>query len=171
MNVKMGNFNIPIASVSVLGALGILILIPFMEKLVYPLLAKFDKRPSKLQRIGAGMLISTASMACAGGIEWYRVEQCCSLQDRGNTHLTNVSSITILYQIPQYTLQGLSEVLVFITGEYCLSDYKFTFPFFFNTFFFPIQPTSSSRSPSFLTSFRLAFRLAFLPFFFPSFYS
>lgn len=116
MDIKLGNFNIPIASLSAIGTLGILILIPFMEKLVYPLLAKFDIRPSQLQRIGLGMVISTASMACAGGIEWYRVQQCCSLEDRGDIHLTNVSRITIFYQVPQYTLQALSEVLVSVTG-------------------------------------------------------
>lgn len=116
MDIRLGNFNIPVASLSAIGTLGILVLIPLMEKLVYPLLAKFDIRPSQLQRIGVGMVISTASMACAGGIEWFRVQQCCTLQDRGDIHLTNVSRITIFYQIPQYLLQALSEVFVIVTG-------------------------------------------------------
>lgn len=120
MDIIVHGFKIPIASLSLLDTLGVLLMIPFMDKLVYPLLAKFDIRPSQLQRIGVGMIISTASMACAGGIEWLRVENCCMLQDRGEKNLTNVSSLVIFYQIPQYTLVGLSEVFTSITGKSCL---------------------------------------------------
>lgn len=120
MDIIVHGFKIPIASLSLLDTLGVLLMIPLMDKLVYPLLAKFDIRPSQLQRIGVGMIISTASMACAGGIEWLRVENCCMLQDRGEKNLTNVSSLVIFYQIPQYTLVGLSEVFTSITGKSCL---------------------------------------------------
>lgn len=119
MDINVHGFKIPIASLSLLDTLGVLLMIPLMDKLVYPLLAKFDIRPSQLQRIGVGMIISTASMACAGGIEWLRVENCCMLQDRGEKNLTNVSSLVIFYQIPQYTLVGLSEVFTSITGKSC----------------------------------------------------
>lgn len=120
MDIIVHGFKIPIASLSLLDTLGVLLMIPFMDKLVYPLLAKFDIRPSQLQRIGVGMIISTASMACAGGIEWLRVENCCMLQDRGEKNKTNVSNLVIFYQIPQYTLVGLSEVFTSITGKSCL---------------------------------------------------
>lgn len=120
MDIIVHGFKIPIASLSLLDTLGVLLLIPFMDKLVYPFLAKFDIRLSQLQRIGVGMIISTASMACAGWMEWYRVENCCILQDRGEKNLTNVSNLLIFYQVPQYTLVGLSEVFTSITGKSCL---------------------------------------------------
>lgn len=111
------DFQIPIASLSLLDTIGVLVLIPIMDKLVYPLLKKCNVRLSQLQRIGVGMVIATLSMACAGGIELYRKEQCCMNQTRGSDETeTKVSNITIFYQVPQYTLIGLSEVFTSITG-------------------------------------------------------
>ena len=121
MNIKINNFTIPVASLSLFDILSVLVLIPIMDKLVYPLLAKFGIRPSQLQRIGFGMLLATASMVCAGGLELYRVKQCCMYQHRpseSNENGTEVANITIFYQVPQYTLIGLSEVFTSVTGMY-----------------------------------------------------
>jgi peptide/histidine transporter 3/4 len=121
MDINLNNFQIPIASLSLLDTLGVLLLIPVMDKLVYPLLAKFEIRPSQLQRIGVGMVIATASMACAGGLELYRVDQCCIYQHRegdDDKNGTEVSRLIIFYQVPQYFLIGLSEVFTSITGMY-----------------------------------------------------
>ena len=118
MDITIGSFRIPIASLSLLDTLGVLILIPIVEKLVYPCLGRFGIRPSQLQRIGFGMLIATASMACAGGMEIFRIKNCCMLQQRGDKNETEVANITIFYQVPQYTLIGLSEVFTSITGKH-----------------------------------------------------
>ena len=119
MNIELGNsFKIPIASLSLLDILAILLLIPIFDKLVYPLLGRFNLRPSQLVRIGFGMLIAASSMACAGALEWYRVGYCCISQLRGTENNTQVADITIFAQIPQYTLIGLSEVFTSITGMY-----------------------------------------------------
>ena len=118
MDIEVGNgFQIPIASLSLLDTLGVLILIPIVDKVLYPLLAKCGIRLSQLQRIGVGMLITTASMLCAGGIEFFRVEYCCIWQKRRDND-TQVADFKIYYQIPQYTLIGLSEVFTSITGTY-----------------------------------------------------
>ncbi|XP_028394215.1 solute carrier family 15 member 4-like [Dendronephthya gigantea] len=114
-----GGFLIPIASLALLDTLGVLLLIPFMDKIFYPLMEKAGfQRPSQLKRIGIGMVIATASMACAGGIELVRRHNCCMMQHRegGNANGTRISQITIFYQVPQYTLVGLSEVFTSITG-------------------------------------------------------
>ena len=119
MDISLSGFQIPIASLSLLDTIGVLVLIPIMDKLVYPLLKKCNVKLSQLQRIGVGMIIVTLSMACAGGIELYRKEQCCMNQKRGsNGTETKVSNITIFYQVPQYTLIGLSEVFTSITGKF-----------------------------------------------------
>ena len=119
MDIKLGNnFQIPIASLSIFLTLGLLILIPITDKLIYPCLARFNLRPSQLQRIGFGMLIATASMACAGGMEIFRIRNCCIFQPRGDNNHTQVANITIFYQVPQYTLIGISEVFTCITGKH-----------------------------------------------------
>ena len=119
MDIELGNsFKIPIASLSLLNILAVLLLVPIVDKLVYPLLGRFKIRPSQLVRIGLGMLIATSSIACAGVLELYRVRYCCISQLRGTENNTQVANITIFAQIPQYTLIGLSEVFTSITGIY-----------------------------------------------------
>ena len=125
MDIYLGKrFYIPVASISVFENLGVLILAPIADKVLYPLLAKCGIHPSQLQRIGVGMLIATASMLCAGGIEFSRVDHCCIWQKRGDND-TRVADFSIFYQIPQYTLIGLSEVFASITGTYIVPLVKF----------------------------------------------
>ena len=118
MDIYIGkSLQIPVASLGILDTLGVLVLIPIVDKLIYPCLARFNFRPSQLQRIGIGMLIATASMVCAGGMEVFRIRNCCMFQSRGDKNI-QVASISIFYQVPQYTLIGLSEVFASVTGKY-----------------------------------------------------
>ena len=92
-----------------------------MDKLVYPLLEKFQIYPSQLQRIGFGMTFAAASMVYAGGLELFRVKQCCKYRQRkghDNENGTEIANMTIFYQIPQYTLIGLSEIFTSVAGIY-----------------------------------------------------
>ena len=124
MDIELGKgFHIPITSHSVFDILGVIILIPIVEKTLYPLLAKCGIHLSQLQRIGVGMLINTASLLYAGCLEFYRVEHCCILQKRGDNY-TQVANISIFYQIPQYALIGFSEVFTSITGTYIVPLFR-----------------------------------------------
>ena len=111
------NFQIPIASLSIFDTIAVLSFIPIMDKIIYPLLTKCNIRLGRLHRIGIGMVITTLSMVCAGGIELLRVDQCCKEQDRSSENIT-IANITVFYQVPQYALIGLSEVLTSVTGKY-----------------------------------------------------
>ena len=51
----MGKAKMPAAMLNLFNILIILILIPFMDKIVYPFLAKIGRSPSHLQRIGTSM--------------------------------------------------------------------------------------------------------------------
>ena len=113
------SFEIPIASLFVFDTIAVLSFIPIMDKIIYPLLTKCNIRLGRLHRIGIGMVITTLSMVCAGGIEMLRKEQCCKEQLRPpDNNITIVSNITIFYQVPQYALIGLSEVFTSVTGKY-----------------------------------------------------
>ena len=111
------SFEIPIASLFVFDTIAVLSFIPIMDKIIYPLLTKCNIRLGRLHRIGIGMVITTLSMVCAGGIEMLRVHQCCKEQDRSSENIT-IANITVFYQVPQYALIGLSEVLTSVTGKY-----------------------------------------------------
>ena len=103
-----------------LNMIVVLLLVPIFDLMVYPALAKCDVHLTKLQRIGVGMVVATVSMVCAGGIELYRKEQCCKqLHAGGDVNKTvEISNATIFYQLPQYTLLGLSQVFTVVTGKY-----------------------------------------------------
>lgn len=119
MDTNVGShFQIPVASLMLPNILSVLVAIPIFNKLVYPLLAKLGIRLGLLQRGGIGMLFASASMLWAGRLEWSRVEQCCTLQQRvGEVNGTLVSSMSIFYQIPQFTLIGVSEVFTVVAGR------------------------------------------------------
>ena len=51
----MGKAKMPAAMLNLFNILIILILIPFMDRIVYPFLAKIGRSPSHLQRIGTSM--------------------------------------------------------------------------------------------------------------------
>ena len=124
MDIYLGKgFYIPVASLSLFNTLGVLILIPIAAKVLYPLFSKCGIHASQLQRIGVGMLFASASMLCAGGLELSRADHCCIWQKRGDND-TKVTNISIFYQIPQYTLIGLSEVFTSITGTYIVPLFR-----------------------------------------------
>lgn len=52
MNAELGSITVPIAVLNVFNTVIILVLIPIMDKFIYPLLAKHNRSPTHLQRIG-----------------------------------------------------------------------------------------------------------------------
>ena len=52
MNIKVGSGHVPVAVLTRFDTIIIIILIPIMESLVYPLLERMNRSPSHLQRIG-----------------------------------------------------------------------------------------------------------------------
>jgi peptide/histidine transporter 3/4 len=78
MNRKLGNnFEIPVGSIPVFGAINGLILVPFYEKFIIPFLRKFTghhRGITSLQRMGVGLFISIFAMASAALVEKTRRE-------------------------------------------------------------------------------------------------
>jgi peptide/histidine transporter 3/4 len=124
MKINLGfDFSLPAASLSIFDILSVLILIPFMDKVVYPLLRYIGFHFTPLRRIGVGMVFASASVAVAGLVEIKR------RQNYENGHIViqhlfnkqfNASDMTVFYQVPQFILIGTSEVFTSITGIYHL---------------------------------------------------
>ena len=62
-------FKIPAASLSLFDIIIILVLIPFMDRVVYPLFAKWKIKLSSLRRMGIGMIFAILSVVVAANIE------------------------------------------------------------------------------------------------------
>ena len=119
MNLKITEkLSFPAASLSLFEIVSLLILIPFIDRVVYPGLLRFGFNFTPLRRIGVGMLFAAGSVAFAGIIEVERKHHGHGRFEQDVFNKTvNASTMSVFYQVPQYILQGTSEALVSVTGE------------------------------------------------------
>ncbi|XP_045211600.2 solute carrier family 15 member 4-like isoform X2 [Mercenaria mercenaria] len=119
MNISVGDAKLPAAMLNIFNTLIILILIPIMDRIVYPLLARYGKSPTHLQRIGIGMILAALAMLYAGMMEIIRKNDI-----RDNGYITqslskdefNASHLSMFAQIPEFAFIGSSEVFASISG-------------------------------------------------------
>ncbi|XP_071506265.1 solute carrier family 15 member 4-like [Diadema antillarum] len=119
MKLKYGTFTLPAAALNLFNVIIILILIPIVDRFIYPCFEKLGLPLSMLKRIGIGMILATGSMLVAAGIEYVRKD---IMREGGWTEQMvgdkwyNASDFSVFAQIPQYSLIGASEVFTSITG-------------------------------------------------------
>ncbi|VDI82766.1 Hypothetical predicted protein [Mytilus galloprovincialis] len=122
LDISILSKNVPVAALGSFDNIAILILIPLMEIFIYPLLEKINRPPSLLQRMGLGMIFAVLSVVAAGVLEIYRKKEHGVIQKIVDTKY-NASSVSILTQIPQFTLMGTSEVFTSVSGmEFTYSE-------------------------------------------------
>ena len=122
MNLKVKrNLLFPVASLNLFETATLLLLIPLMDRVIFPSLSRLGVEFTPLRRIGVGMLFACSSVALAGIIE---IERKHILKTDGAINQTvfnktiNASPMSVFWQVPQYILQGTSEVLVSVTGTF-----------------------------------------------------
>ncbi|XP_072051178.1 solute carrier family 15 member 4-like [Amphiura filiformis] len=119
MRLSYDNFSIPVASLNLFDSIGILVLVPIVDILIYPLFAFCGMPLSKLQRIGVGMILATMSIILAAVIEIARKnimqEGGWMIQELAGEKF-NASTLSVFAQTPQYLVVGASEVFTVITG-------------------------------------------------------
>ncbi|XP_055877764.1 solute carrier family 15 member 4-like isoform X2 [Biomphalaria glabrata] len=119
MDVSMGGgVNVPAAALNVFNTVAIIIMIPIVDRLIYPCFNKMGKPLTYLKRIGIGFIFATLSMIVAGIVEISRKEYL----DRANPLVQNLggqnfnaSTMSVFVQIPQFALVGASEIFTSIT--------------------------------------------------------
>ncbi|XP_020575244.1 protein NRT1/ PTR FAMILY 7.3-like [Phalaenopsis equestris] len=102
------DFRIPPASMSAFDIFSVAIFIFFYRRILQPIAAALRHDPrglTELQRMGVGLIIAVAAMITAGIVEHFRLK----LQRGGET-----SSLSILWQVPQFMLIGASEVFMYV---------------------------------------------------------
>ena len=82
-------FQIPAAWLSLFDVIFLIILIPLMDRVIYPYLDRKGFVLSLRIRILVGMLFSVAAVVVAGVVEWYRLkiyeERSCYIQTIGKS--------------------------------------------------------------------------------------
>ncbi|XP_064595615.1 solute carrier family 15 member 4-like isoform X2 [Liolophura sinensis] len=126
MDVRIGSLVTPAAALNLFNVVIILILIPFLDIIVYPCLARVGRKPSLLQRIGFGMILAALSVITAGILEIYRkkdISEMGAIPQVLGDKTYNASSLSMFLQVPQFALIGASEVFTSITGlEFAYSE-------------------------------------------------
>ena len=121
MNLKVtDNISFPAASLSLFSIISLLVLIPFMDRVVYPGLRRLGINFTPLRRIGVGLLFGAGSVVMVGVIEMERkhiIRTHGTFEQDVFNKTVNASTISVFYQVPQYILEGTSEVLVGVTGN------------------------------------------------------
>ena len=55
MDLALGGFTVPAASLTLFDSVSIIVLVPLMDRLVFPLLDRCDLRPTLLKKMGASL--------------------------------------------------------------------------------------------------------------------
>ncbi|XP_042504680.1 protein NRT1/ PTR FAMILY 7.3-like [Macadamia integrifolia] len=114
MNTSFAGFRIPPASMSSFDILSVAAFIFIYRRILDPFVGKLRKTGGKglteLQRMGVGLIIAIMAMISAGIVECYRLKyaqgECLNCEGS--------SSMSILWQIPQYAFIGASEVFMYV---------------------------------------------------------
>ncbi|KAJ0971040.1 hypothetical protein J5N97_018999 [Dioscorea zingiberensis] len=111
MKTTINSFHIPPASMTLFDIISVSLFIVFYDKLIAPAYAKLMKTvpegPSEITKMGIGLVIAFMGMITAGLVEQQRLKYA----QKGGTEL---SSLSILWQVPQYILIGVSEAFVYV---------------------------------------------------------
>ena len=112
----VNTFPFPVASLAIFEIVTVLVLIPLIDRVVYPGLRRVGFNFTPLRRIGVGLIFAAGSVALAGFIEIERKEKFGRVTQIVFNRTINASDMSVFYQVPQYILQGTSEALVSTTG-------------------------------------------------------
>ncbi|XP_022792580.1 solute carrier family 15 member 4-like [Stylophora pistillata] len=120
MKLKLSqHFTMPAASLYLFEITMLLILIPIVDRIIYPSLRYFGIDFTPLKKMGVGMLFAMGSVFMAGLMEIERkkyIDTHGYFEQHPFDTPVNASQMNIFYQVPQYVLQGTGEVLTSIPG-------------------------------------------------------
>ena len=92
--------------INVLNPMGLFVMIPLFDKVVYPALKRREIDISPLRRMGWGMILASFAFFISGIVEYtidYRIQN-------------ELSHITVFWQIPQIYLMTVAEIFISVTG-------------------------------------------------------
>ena len=92
--------------INVLNPMGLFVMIPLFDKVIYPALERREIDISPLRRMGWGMILVSFAFFISGIVEYaidYRIQN-------------DLSHITVFWQIPQISLMTVAEIFISVTG-------------------------------------------------------
>jgi proton-dependent oligopeptide transporter, POT family len=99
-----------------LNPLGIIIMIPILDNLIYPLLRKMKIRFTALKRMCAGFFFGCAAMIWAAVVQHYIYKTGPCHEYMNTCEIAPNAPINVWSQAGAYILVGLAEIMASITG-------------------------------------------------------
>lgn len=118
MDNTVWKLKIPPAGMDVFEILGVTAFVFIYRFGIVKVMTKVSHEPTELQRMGTGLVISTAAMITSGVVEQQRLMRAVTGGAGGDAS----STLSILWQIPQYLLIGASEVFMYVTMTEFFND-------------------------------------------------
>ncbi|KAF7592156.1 hypothetical protein BBP40_000643 [Aspergillus hancockii] len=103
---SMNTHSIPNDMLGFFNPLTILIAIPVFETFLYPTLRRFNIPFKPISRITAGFFVVACAIAYAAGLQ----------ESDGCDGATPARKVSMLFQVPVYSMIGLSELLAMLSG-------------------------------------------------------
>ncbi|KAL8767043.1 MAG: hypothetical protein Q9209_006337 [Squamulea sp. 1 TL-2023] len=118
---QMITYGIPNDAMSSLNPLCVLLLVPLLERYVYPYMQKVKLSPRPTVRMALGFALTAVSMAIATGVQQvvydappcYNMPLQCPASERGS----RPNQASVLLQLPVYVVGALGEVLWQVSGS------------------------------------------------------
>lgn len=115
MDLHVGGWQVPVAMLNAFNTIAIMIIIPILDRVIYPCFQRLGRPLNHLHRIGVGLILALLSMVVAGVVEIERKKHFGFEQTVGDETF-HASNISIFLQIPQFALVGASEAFTSISG-------------------------------------------------------
>lgn len=115
MDLHVAGSQVPVAMLNAFNTIAIILLIPLLDRVIYPCLRKIGRPLNHLHRIGIGLVLAALSMIAAAVVEVERKKHFGFNQKVGDETFYS-SNITVFLQIPQFALVGASEAFTSISG-------------------------------------------------------
>lgn len=116
MDLRVGGSEISSAQLNLFDCIVIMAFIPVFDKLVFPGIESLGYKMTLLRKVGWGMVFACLAMVQAAALEIYRKN--APLLDVHSNCSDDIfmSDVSVWWQIPQYMLVGIAEILIMVGG-------------------------------------------------------
>ncbi|BFZ17939.1 hypothetical protein BsWGS_20978 [Bradybaena similaris] len=120
MDVRVGDsYYIPATGLHVFTTISTMVLVPIIDRVIYPCFEKLQWPLTYLKRLGIAMIFGVLAMVTAGVVEIFRKEfllEQSLVQVLGGQNFT-ASSMSVFVQIPQFVFVGAGQVFYLSTVQ------------------------------------------------------
>lgn len=103
-------FNISSSQMTTVDTLAVLVFVPIYDFIIFPLSKKCGRPLTILQRIGIGYVVACLAMVVSALVDMKRIHIINQNNLQDVTDTDNSVPMSIWWQVPQYSLVGISEV-------------------------------------------------------------